>query len=297
MMKAHLSGIGFAAIFGFSFVFSKTVLSYLTPFGLLSIRFTLAWLLLEGLRRIKWIHVSINQETMKLATKVVLAQPLLYFTFENIGLSMVPSSLAGVLIALIPLLTLVFQTITIKSKINIIQLFWMSISLSGVILLTLLNTNPSSGSASLLGILLMIGAVISAAMFNLFSKSTTQHMSVMTLTYLMMMSGSLGFSVLHGLEVLFQRSPLHVFVLSNHITLLFPLLYLGLIASVGGFFLVNYTLSQISSAQASVYANLATVVSVIVGVVFLSESFGWWHALASALVIIGVKNSVQTSSS
>lgn len=297
MMKAHLSGIGFAAIFGFSFVFSKTVLGFLTPFGLLSIRFTLAWLLLEGLRRMKWIHVSISKKTIRLAMKVVLAQPLLYFTFENIGLSMVPSSLAGVLIALIPLLTLLFQSMSMKSKINLIQLMWMSLSLSGVILLTLLNTNPSSGSASLFGILLMIGAVISAAMFNLFSKSTTQHMSVMTLTYLMMMSGSLGFSVLHGLEVLTQGTPLHVVVLSSNILLLMPLMYLGFIASVGGFFLVNYTLSQISSAQASVYANLATVVSVIVGVVFLSESFGWWHALASALVIIGVKNSVQSKSS
>lgn len=297
MMKAHLSGMGFAAIFGFSFVFSKTVLGFLTPFGLLSIRFTLAWLLLEGLRRMKWIHVSISKKTLRLAMKVVIAQPLLYFTFENIGLSMVPSSLAGVLIALIPLLTLLFQSMSMKSNINFYQLVWMCLSLSGVILLTLLNTNPSSGSASLLGILLMIGAVISAAMFNLFSKTTTQHMSVMTLTYLMMMSGSLGFSVLHGLEVLTQGTHLHVVVLSSNMTLLFPLVYLGFVASVGGFFLVNYTLSQISSAQASVYANLATVVSVIVGVVFLSESFGWWHALASALVIIGVKNSVQTSSS
>lgn len=55
---------------------------------------------------------------------------------------------------------------------------------------------------------------------------------------------------------------------------------------------MNYALSQLTSATASVYANLATVVSIIVGVVLLNEPFGVWHILSAVAVILGVRGSV-----
>lgn len=291
-MKAHFAGFGFASIFGVSFIFSKLALSLLTPFGLLSLRFIIAFAVMHALVSLKVIQVSVKPSMFRFALPVVIAQPILYFTFENIGLSMVPSSLAGIMIALIPLVTLFMSAYRFRQRLNLKQFLWMLLSLSGVIALTLLNTTDDTSISSLLGIILMIGAVISASVFNISSREASYHMSALSLTYMMMGVGALGFSLLHGFEVMTQSQSWHIALWIQNPELTYPLLYLGVVASIGGFFLVNYALSQLTSATASVYANLATVVSIIVGVVLLNEPFGVWHILSAVAVILGVRGSV-----
>ena len=205
---------------------------------------------------------------------------------------MVPSSLAGIMIALIPLVTLFMSAYRFRQRLNLKQFLWMLLSLSGVIALTLLNTTDDASISSLLGIVLMIGAVISASVFNISSREASYHMSALSLTYMMMGVGALGFSLLHGFEVMTQSQSWHIALWIQNPELTYPLLYLGVVASIGGFFLVNYALSQLTSATASVYANLATVVSIIVGVVLLNEPFGVWHILSAVAVILGVRGSV-----
>jgi drug/metabolite transporter (DMT)-like permease len=291
-MKAHLAGLGFASIFGVSFIFSKLALSLLTPFGLLSLRFIIAFGVMNALVSLKIIQIKINPSMLRFALPVVIAQPILYFTFENIGLSMVPSSLAGIMIALIPLVTLFMASIRLQQPLNVKQLLWMLLSFSGVIALTLLNASEDPTASSLLGLLLMFGAVISAAVFNILSKEASNHMDALSLTYMMMGVGALGFTLLHGIEVITQSQPWNLELLIKHPQLSYSLLYLGIVASIGGFFLINYALGKLMSATVSVYSNLATVVSIIVGVVLLSEPFSLWHALSAVAVILGVRGSV-----
>lgn len=38
----------------------------------------------------------------------------------------------------------------------------------------------------------------------------------------------------------------------------------------------------------SVFANLATVIAIFSGVVFLGEPFHWFHALGTAMIVTGV---------
>jgi drug/metabolite transporter (DMT)-like permease len=293
MIRAHIAGLGFASIFGLSFIFSKLALVELTPFGLLSIRFCLAWGVMQVLVSLKLVSIEFSKKSFLIALPVVIAQPLVYFTFEIIGLSMVPSSLAGVMIAMIPLITLAISAKLTQHKISLIQLSWMLLSFLGVLWLTQLNTSSQNQGASLLGIALIFLAVISAASFNVLSKHATQRVSAMTLTYMMMLVGAIGFTVAHTVEVMTQNLPWNISLWLSSPQLSLPLLYLGIVASIGGFFLVNYALSILSSASASVYANLATVVSILVGVMFLQETFSSWHALASLMVIVGVKMSVS----
>lgn len=293
-MKAHLAGLGFASIFGVSFIFSKIALSILTPFGLLSLRFIIAFGVMNALVILKIIHIKINPSMLRFALPVVIAQPILYFTFENIGLSMVPSSLAGIMIALIPLVTLFMASIRLRQPLNLKQFLWMLLSFSGVIVITLLNSTEDASISSLLGILLMFGAVLSASFFNILSREASYHMDALSLTYMMMGVGAISFSVLHGFEVLIQSQPWNFQLWLQTPQLSYSLLYLGIVASIGGFFLVNYALSKLTSATTSVYSNLATVVSIIVGVVLLSEAFSLWHAISALAVILGVRGSVMS---
>ena len=102
--KKQLSGILAALatniIFGFSFIFSKTALVFAEPLVILSIRFTLAFLI---------INIVVLSTKSKLRFKgkpngklvlMGLAQPLLYYIFELYGLSKVSSALSGVIMVI-----------------------------------------------------------------------------------------------------------------------------------------------------------------------------------------------------
>lgn len=66
------------------------------------------------------------------------------------------------------------------------------------------------------------------------------------------------------------------------------LVYLAVGASVGGFLLVNYSLSHLPASQSAVFANLVTVVSIIAGVVFRREPFLWYQAVGAVAILLGV---------
>lgn len=68
----------------------------------------------------------------------------------------------------------------------------------------------------------------------------------------------------------------------------FQLFGLKYTPSSGTSFLTNYVLSYMESSKMSVFSNLATVISIVAGVVFLKEDIFYYHIIGSILIIIGV---------
>ncbi|MFW5786938.1 MAG: EamA family transporter, partial [Halanaerobiales bacterium] len=69
---------------------------------------------------------------------------------------------------------------------------------------------------------------------------------------------------------------------------LIPVLYLGLLASIVAFFMMNFTLSRIKAFQSAVFANLTTVISIVAGVMFRNEPFYWFQVVGAIMIIVGV---------
>jgi drug/metabolite transporter (DMT)-like permease len=67
------------------------------------------------------------------------------------------------------------------------------------------------------------------------------------------------------------------------------------IASVLGFFFVNYALSQLPAHVSSIYANISTIVSVIAGYFFLNEPVGIYHIIGGILIITGVYGTTRVN--
>jgi drug/metabolite transporter (DMT)-like permease len=103
----------------------------------------------------------------------------------------------------------------------------------------------------------------------------------------MMLTGAVVLNVIYLMELLIQDNLSAYFGLLS-LNAIGPLLYLGIVASIGGFFLVNTSLSKLPAHVSSVYANLATVVSVIAGVLVLQESISWFHYVGALMIISGV---------
>lgn len=72
----------------------------------------------------------------------------------------------------------------------------------------------------------------------------------------------------------------------SNIKFLLAILYLGILSSLGTSYLSNYALSKIAAAQMSVFSNVATLITIIAGVLFLNEAFHFYHLIGEIMIII-----------
>ena len=76
---------------------------------------------------------------------------------------------------------------------------------------------------------------------------------------------------------------------------LLAILFLALVCSVACYFLSGYTITYMTVARETVFANLTTAVSVFAGVIFLHEPFTWFGALCCLVIFVGIYGVQKTA--
>lgn len=287
MRMPYIVAAAVSIIFGFSFLFTKGALDYLSPYQLLAYRFLTAALALTVLRVLGVIRIQLKGRPLWKVLALALVQPILYFVCETAGVKLTTSSEAGMMIALIPVVVAVLGAVFLQEKPTLLQWCFIVLSVFGVGFIVL-GGQAVSVSGHGLGFIALSGAVLAAAVYNILSRRLSAIFQPVELTYVMMWAGAVFFTILAAAE--------HGAVGSFGILLaplaepmvLAAVLYLGLLSSVAAFFCLNYVLSQIEASRSAVFANLTTVVSMIAGVAFRGEPFFWYHWIGGFLILLGV---------
>lgn len=290
-MLAAIMGNG---IFGFSFMFSRIAMDVTTPFVMLMYRFLLAFAVLNlvvlifgkrsGEGEIHWLRFDLKGRKIWPLVCLGLVQPTAYFLCESHGISLTNSTFAGVIIAVIPIVALVAGIFTLKEIPGKTQVIFSLISILGVVVMTL--QQPMEGGVKTLGVLLLLGAVLTGTAFNIMSRRMAGQFSVLERTYVMMMVAAVIFTML----ALFETKGDAALLLSplNNSAFLGSMLYLGVISSNVAFMSLNYANSELPVAQVTVFCNLTTIISLFAGVIFLGEPFNAVSLLASMAIIVGI---------
>jgi len=282
----YLAGLTFSIIFGFSFMFSQDALEYLNPFHLLGFRFIIASLTMTLFWGLGFIEINILSKAKRPLLLVALFQPALYFPFEVTGIQMTTSSQAGLMISLIPVAVAIFGAIFLKEIPGKLQLFFIILSVSGVGVIVSFQGELASTEGHLIGLLLLMGAVISAGLYNIVSRSISVNYTPVEITFFMCYTGAIIFNII-GIR-------LHDGGLSDYISMftlsevLIAVTYLGVLSSVVAFFMMNFTLSKLPASQAAIFANLVTVVSIFAGVFLRDEPFYRPQIIGAIMIILGV---------
>ena len=282
MWKASLAGLLGYSIFGFSFLFSKIALDLVSPGVLLSVRFLVAFgvmnlLLLTGAQRI-----SLKGKPVGMLVLLGLVQPVLYFLFEAHGISMTSASFSGVMIGLAPVVGLVFGVLFLKERCTAFQALCTVLSVVGVAM----TTTGGFGSVSVKGFFLLLGAVVSAALFAILSRKTAAHFSPFERTYVMFALGSAVFTAMalweNRQDVGALLSPMSRGAFWAAVG------YLAVVSSVCAFLLINYSLSHISAGRALIFSNFTTVISVLAGIFIMGDSFAPVQLIGIVIITVSV---------
>ncbi|SFL50670.1 DMT family transporter [Pelosinus propionicus] len=284
---AYAAAVLYAFIIGFSFLFVKLALTVSDPIDTLAHRFTASFLAILVPFLLGKIHLSFTKKDIVQILPLALLYPALFFGFQITGLVYTTSSEAGIILASTPVLTMFLASYFLKEKNNYLQNFSLALSVAGVIYILIMK-GAYFETQQMLGTSLLFLSSLSFAGYSVLARPLTQKFKPLELTFLMLTIAFFTFNLFalirHGMN-----STIHEYFqpLSDPIFLV-SILYLGVLSSLGTSWLSNYVLSKIEASKMSVFGNLATLISMIAGVIFLQEHLEYYHIIGAIMIIAGI---------
>lgn len=285
--KGVLAAITVYTIWGFTFLASSLAQRTASPMVLLMYRFDIASLLM--LLPVIFGRKKLKLKGRKLRSPLLmgLCEPCVYFLGEQYGLKNTNSSISGIFISIIPLVSMALTAVVLGEKPGKKQWLFAAVSIMGIIAISVFSSG-AGGSITAKGVLWLLVAILTAGFYTLLNRiSSRENFGVYERTILMQLEGAVFFtagSVLTNAGHLSALlSPL------SEPSFMLSIIYLSVFASVLGYLLHNYALDHAPVANVSTLCGLVTIISVLAGVVILDEPFSFRCAVAMVVVLIGIR--------
>lgn len=280
---ATLAALGAQVIFGFSFMFTKIALNFASPLTVIADRYIAAFLGLTVVMVVTRTKIKFQKNIWKLILMSTF-QPFLYFLFESYGIQMTTSAFSSIMISLIPVVSMICGIFLLKEIPSPMQYIFTALSVGGVVIMALAGN--ADGTVTPLGILLLLGAVLSSVAYNIASRKISAEFTAFERTYAMTVLGLIAFVAIALIENI--HNPQNVINSFESVQYTSAILYLGVVSSVVAFLLLNYANTYLPVAKTTVFSNITTVVSVVAGVLFLDEKLSVEAVISTVMIIIGV---------
>ena len=281
---AILAAFGVYTLWGFSFMASKVAQEHVTPFVLLAYRFDIATALLAIPIIIGRQKISLKGKNIKPLLLLGLMEPCIYFIGEQYGIRYTNSAFSGVMIAVIPIVTLILAAVFLKDRPTRAQWLFSLLSIGGIIVITL--SENSGGSINFLGFFCLLIAVVTGSAYSVISRGISDEFSVYERTFVMLLMAAIFYT---SLAVIENRSDPGALIRPlGRADFVLAVLYLAVGASVLGYTLFNYAVTNAPMPKVIILCNLTTIISVLAGVVFLGDPFSLISVIAMIAVLVGI---------
>jgi drug/metabolite transporter (DMT)-like permease len=275
---ALLYAIAVSVIWGLSFLSTKVAIVVLPPMTLAAARFIVAVVLLLALALGVRENLSLRLRDAPLMALSGLMGVTIYFLCENNGIAILTASESSLVIATIPVLTMLVERIAFGTRLRARSYVGAILSFGGVALIVL----PSLGarSSALAGFLFMGGAAVAWVVYALLTKPLAPKYGRIGISFWQSLFGLLGCLPF----ALAESSAWKGFGLSVALNVL----YLGLFCSALGYWLYIAALGTLGAGTTSVFLNLVPVVSVGAAFLLLGERLGVMSLVGGAVAVGGV---------
>ena len=198
------------------------------------------------------------------------------------GLSRSTAAHAALLYALTPLGVYLLSLAQGRERASVRALVGIFTAFAGVVVL-LLGRGLADASGSLLGDLLILGAVAAWVLYTTEGKSFVAVHGPIRATAWSMVASTLMMLVFAPF-VAMPREVLAASTLAQG-----SIAYLGLMTSVVAYLIWYYALSKVPASKVAIFSNLQPAATALAAWLLLNEPLHWQMAVGGVLVIVGVR--------
>lgn len=263
---------------GLSFIFSKTALSEGMPAMTLAFwryLLTAVMMLPMCLKAEKGVRLG---KDAPLALVTTLLGITVYFYFELTGLKRTTASAASLILALVPMLTLLFRIAFMRERISAIR--WIAVVLSLVGAYFVIITDGGEGAGTLIGNLLMVCACLCWTGYILSTPRLMENHS------------SLRVSTWQAVAAVITLAPFALMERGEWVPVSLKawlcIFALAAICSALGYVLYNEAIRTVDSLTVSLTINLNPVAACIGGALLLDETLSGTQLFGGVLIILSM---------
>ncbi len=265
-------------MWGLSFIFSKTALSEGMPAMTLAFwRYLLTAIMMLPmcLKAEKGLRLG---KDAPLAFMTTLLGITVYFYFELTGLKRTTASAASLILALVPMLTLLFRIAFMRERISAVR--WIAVALSLVGAYFVIITDGGEGAGTLVGNLLMVCACLCWTGYILSTPRLMENHS------------SLRVSTWQAVAAVITLAPFALMERGEWVPVSFKawlcIFALAAICSALGYVLYNEAIRTVDSLTVSLTINLNPVAACIGGALLLGEMLSGMQLFGGVLIILSM---------
>jgi drug/metabolite transporter (DMT)-like permease len=269
-----------ALVWSVSFINIKVAVAVVPPMTLGLLRFIIASAILIVMVRVKKVDLHVDKKDW---LNVFMAGALgitLYFYFENNGIKYTSASASSLIIATIPVFSVIADALIYKVKITRKVFLSILASITGVLFIVGFNIEELVASGYAKGYAMMFGAVGVWILYMIVTKPLFDRYSQLHLLFYQAVIGMLcfvPFAIMEG----FDYSLLTANIMM-HITIL------GVFASAIGFYTYLIALDILGMSVSSVFLNLLPLLTVIFSMFYLKETMTMTQVFGGALILASV---------
>ncbi|MUL34291.1 DMT family transporter [Priestia megaterium] len=270
------------AIVGSSVVAGKLILSSFPIFLASEFRFIIATLILIPL--LLWREkriAAIKPKVLLILFLQALTGVFLFNIFMLYGLKFTTAIEAGVITSTLPAIIGIISFVFLKERLTPKKIIGIILAVIGVLLMNVISGGSSSIN-SLLGNSLIIGAVLTEALFITLGKSVSSKVSPLTISTMMSIFGLILFLPFALYEAKnFTFSTVDIIDWLN-------ILYFGVVITVIAFLLMYQGLSKVSASSAGILTSILPLSTVILSFLVLKEKILLSHIVGMAFVLVAI---------
>lgn len=280
--RAHLSLLAVVVVWAGSFSVIKVLLDHgLAAVDIALLRYAIA---APGFAFILWRVGGLPGLTRRDGIRVVLAGVVIvvgYHVFLNVGTQHTTSGVAALVVALAPGMTLVLAVLAGLERLHARRVVGLGLALAGVAIVVAFGTGDELSLETAKGPLLVLGAPLSFAIYNVVLKPLLGRYDLLALTAATSLVGTLGLIPFVRESTLDSTTGLS----AHDLTLV---LYLGILATLLGYIGWNIGLRGLGPTRAVAYTYAISPLAVLIGAVVIDEPVTVWLAAGALLVIGGI---------
>ena len=286
-IKALLAIFLTTLIVGLSFVFVKMGLKYSTPVDLLADRLLVAFVVICLLRSFGAVKIGKIAKRQKIGLLgLSFLYPTGFFALQISGIEIIPATEASIIYALLPIFTLIGSAILLKEKTSLLQKSGALLSVLGVLYITFQSS--INISMNYWGYFLIFSSLFAIVLYFILLKKTVQNLSIITVTFYILMYGMLVVNLLNLFLTILTGSVSGFMERFYHAEYLYVVAYLGVLSTFLSSFLTNFSLKYLPASVVGVFNNFSPVIGLFAGVIILKETLFSYYIYGGVIVLIGL---------